>query len=293
MKIKLNLLLLILVILLLLLLLLLLFFLRFNKSNFSSNQNILIIASHIKPKYGLNIINNNLKMAVNNEVNEVNKVNLIIIVYSLEDDTTNFNQNELNHYNIPLVCIHDTQNKFYDFYKYKLAYEYIKKNNIKFNWVFVTNDSIITTQNVSWIFDEVLSSNSYDYIGILEVNTKIFEQNNNKKHYQSWWLNFKNNAFDYWYNNINFNDKHLIKYYDKHNDITIGIKNIINDFEVDLSNDMIQKFKSKAIFPLTINYEGNLFANDDLFYDYYYNKNFNFVKIKHMKNDLIPKNLII
>ena len=275
-------------ILLILLLLLLLFFFRFNKSSFSSNQNnILIIASHIKSKYGTDIINNNLKMMVDNEVNGVN---LIIFVYSLEENAT-FNQNELNNYNIPLVCIHDTENKLYDFYKYKLAYEYIKKNNIKFNWVFVTNDSIIITQNVSWIINDILSS-SYDYIGILEVNAKIFEKNTSKKHYQSWWLNFKSNAFDYWYNNIKFNNTHLIKEYDYHNDITIGVKNIINDFEVDLSNDMIKKFKSKAIFPITKNYQENLFVNDKLFYDYYHNKNFKFVKIKHMKPELIPKNLI-
>ena len=288
MKTKLTKMLLLLILLILLILLsLLLLNCLVNKSNFSNNQNVLIIASHIKSKYGTDIINNNLKMMVNNEIN--NKINLIIFVYSLEENTP-FNKTDITTYNIPIVFIHDTENKFYDFYKYKLAYEYIKKNNIKINWVFVTNDSIIITENVSWIINDILSSDYY-YIGILEVNAKIFEKNSSKKHYQSWWINFKSNAFDYWYNNIKFNDTHLIKEYDHHNDITIGVKNIINDFEINLSNEMITNFYSKAIFPLTVNWEGNIFANDDLFYDYYHNKNFNFVKLKHMKPDLIPKNL--
>jgi len=252
------------------------------KSSFTNiTNNILIMACHIKQKYGNNIINNNLEKVLNN------KVNLIIIVYSTEEHV-NFDKN-INTNGIPVIFIHDTSNIYYDFYKYKLAYNYIKQNNIPFNWVFVMNDSVIFTENVSWIIDKITNSKNVDYIGILETNYHIFGKLPMKIHYQSWWLNFKQNAFDYWYNHINFNDSHSIKSYDELNDIPTGVKNIINDFEINLSNDMINSFKNEVIFPNKT--EGNLFWNDQLYDDYYKNKKFTFVKIKNIKRDHIPLKL--
>jgi len=255
------------------------------KSKFKNIGNILVIASHIKQKYGNQIINNNLKMICDNN----DKINLIIIVYSNDKDTL-VDTSMKTYKGIQIVYIEDQENKFYDFYKYKLAYSYIKQNNLEFNWVLVTNDSIIITEDVSWIVDEITRSNKCTYIGILGSNGRIFEKNNIKKHYQSWWLNFKPGAFEYWNNHINFNDSHSIKDYDHFNDSTIGVKNIINDFEVDLSNEMINKFDNKVIFDVN-GYEGSLFWNDQLYYDYYNNKNFKFIKMKKIRKELLPSNL--
>ena len=277
--------------LVIILLLLLIVVLVSFKSNFTTNtitdtnnltnaNNILIMACHIKQKYGNNIINNNLEKVLNN------KVTLVIIVYSTEN---NVKFNKFNKFNVPVVYIHDTENVYYDFYKYKLAHEYIKQNNILFNWVFVMNDSVIFTENVSWIIDKITESNDVDYIGILETNYHIFGKLPMKLHYQSWWLNFKQPAFDYWCDNINFNESHSIKSYDEINDITIGVKNIINDFEINLSNDMINKFKNNVIFPNKVT--GNIFWNDELYNDYYNNKKFTFVKVKNIKIDRVPLNL--
>jgi hypothetical protein len=51
---------------------------------------------------------------------------------------------------------------------------------------------------------------------------------------------------------------------------------------------MINKFNSEAIFPLTSDFKGNVFTNDEMFYDYFYNKNFKFVKIKFFRPDVVP-----
>jgi len=203
-------------------------------------------------------------------------INLIIIVYSTEKGVK-FNE-DLDT-TIPIVYIHDTQNKYYDFYKYKMAYDYIN-SNLKFKWVFVTNDSIIICGDVSWIINKIVNSDK-DYIGILEISEHIFENEPYKLHYQSWWLNFRPNAFNFFINNLKFNNSHL------------NVKNIINDYEINLSNTMINKFNNIAIFPLTTNYNGNIFLNDEYFYDYFYNKKFKFVKIKEIKPELIPSNLSI
>jgi hypothetical protein len=264
--------------LLLLLLLLILLFCLNKKSTFQKpSNNILIMACHIKKQFGNEVVLNNLKQVLNRTFK------LVIIVYSVENGAV-FKENL--DIGVPVVYIKDTENIFYDFYKYKLAYDYIKKNNISFDWVFVMNDSIIITKNVNTIVNNIINSNE-DYIGILESNNHIFENNPRKYHYQSWWLNFRPNAFDYWYNRINFNNSHSLKGYDHYNDITIGVKNIINDFEINLSNDMINKFKSKAIYGNT---QANLFWDDKL-YNSFYSNGFYFMKIKRIKENILPSNL--
>jgi hypothetical protein len=247
------------------------YFQKKNKSSFESKfvGNILVMACHIKKEYSTDIINNNLQMIGNGNIN------LIIIVYSTERGVK-FKKDLVT--TIPIVYIHDTQNKYYDFYKYKLAYNYIKKNDITFNWIFVTNDSIIISSNVSWMLPKIINSGK-DYLGILEVSEKIFPDEPYKKHYQSWWLNFKPNAFEYWINHIKFDKSHL------------NVDNIINDYEINLSNDMINSFNSTSLFPLTTEFEGNIFLDDSMYYDYFYNRNFKFVKVKFVKPELLPENL--
>jgi hypothetical protein len=268
---------------LIILLFLLISFFLYTISFKNIKNNILIIASHIKEKYGNKIINNNLKMICDNN----NKINLIVIVYSTDNGVL-FDDSMKFYKNIPIVYIKDDQNKFYDFYKYKLAYNYVKQNRLTFDWVFVTNDSFIITEDVSWIVNKIVLSKNVNYIGILEANERIFEKENYKKHYQSWWLNFKPDTFDYFNNHIKFNEIHAIKDYDNLRQ-TIGVKNIINDFEINLSNEMINKFNNKVIFQ--VNFKGNLFLNDEIFYNYYKNKNFKIVKIKNIKKELLPLNL--
>ena len=161
-----------------LLLVLLLVFLSYFKSRVTQiDSNILIMACYIKK--------NNLKVIQNNLDYFKNKCKLIIFVYSVEDGYV-FNKDDI--ISDKIVFIHDKQNKYYDFYKYKLAYDYIKQNNIQFNWVFVTNDSIIICDDISWIINKIESSDK-EYIGILEVNDNLIKPF--KIHYQSWWLNFK------------------------------------------------------------------------------------------------------
>ena len=212
---------------------------KINKSSFKNVGNILVIACHIKKEYSSDIISNNLKM-IGNE-----NINLIIIVYSTEKGVK-FNENIVT--DVPIIYIHDKQNKYYDFYKYKLAYDYIKNNDLTFNWIFVTNDSIIISSNVSWIINKIITSDK-DYIGILEVSEKIYEDQPYKRHYQSWWLNFKPNAFEYWINHIKFDKSHF------------DVSNIINDYEINLSNNMINSFNTISLFPLTTNFNGNIFLD--------------------------------
>ena len=260
-----------------LVLVLVFFYFQKKKSLFESKfvGNILVMACHIKKEYLTDILNNNLQMIENKNYTDIgNGVNLIIIVYSTERGVQ-FKKDLVT--DIPIVYIHDTQNKYYDFYKYKLAYHYIKKNDITFNWIFVTNDSIIISSNVSWMLPKIINSGK-DYVGILEVNEKIFSDQSYKKHYQSWWLNFRPNAFEYWINHIKFDKSHL------------DVSNIINDYEINLSNDMINLFNSTSLFPLTTDFEGNIFVDDSMYYDYFYNRNFKFVKVKFIKPELLPEN---
>ena len=238
-----------------------------SKSSFAlPTNNILIVACHIKKNF--DIVKNNISYFNNFKV---------ILVYSFEPNA------DITFNNLPdnVVLIEDTENVYYDFYKYKLAWEYINSNKINYNWVLVTNDSFIITGNIDTIINTIINDTKLDYIGILEVNEHIFENNKPKLHYQSWWLNFKKNSFDYFINQLKFKPVHT------------NVKMIIDNFEIDLSNKMINKFKSKCIFPLIDKSQtGNVFLDENRYYDYYYNRNFKFVKIKHMHPELVPLNLI-
>jgi hypothetical protein len=210
-------------------------------------------------------------------------------VYSKED-TVSFDE-KLNTNNIPIVYIRDTENKYYDFYKYKLGCDYIINNKIPINWVFIMNDSVIFTENVSWIIKKINQSNNTNYYGIIESKGNVLHDVPAKKHYQSWWLNFRPNAFKYFYNHLKFNKNYTINTYDKYNDIKIGIKYLINDLEINLSNEMISKFKTSVMFPYVGDNTDSSFWNKPLFDKYYNNNNFKIMKVKNIKPELLPPNL--
>ena len=257
----------------LLILLILLILLYFKKvlSTFGSMNNgaIVIMACHIKKNIGLSVIQNNI-----NFLNQSDKIKKILLVYSADEDTEiDFSPLQ---YGIPVEIIHDTKNVYYDFDKYKMGYSYIKEKDLPFDWVFVMNDSVIICESVTWIIDRIITSNK-DFYGILEVNERIFNIPP-KVHYQSWWLCFRKNSIEFWINNLNFTPKHK------------NIKHIINDFEISLSNKMITTFQSDTIFS-SADVLGNLFSMDSLYYDYFYNKNFKFVKLKHFHPELVPTHL--
>jgi hypothetical protein len=238
----------------------------FSKSSFTDNpKNVLIVACHFKTDDS--VLRNNLEM-----MSAFNLYDIIIIVYSKDKNAVV--NNDLN-----AIYIEDTLNRYYDFYKYKMGYDYIKTQNIQTNWVTVMNDSIIITEPVYWIVGTVLLDTQHDFIGMLEINHNL-ESHPDLLHYQSWWINFKPAAFDYWASKLIFNERYT------------DINNIITDYEVGLGNEMINTFKSTALFPLELpNYHNNIFYDDPVFYHYYYNRNFKFVKLKNIKPDLLPKKL--
>jgi hypothetical protein len=258
-------------ILIILIVLVVLFYLKKVFSSFGSINNgaIVIMACHIKNNIGLSVIQNNI-----NFLNQSDKIKKIIIVYSA-DKGVKVNFSHLQ-YGIPVEIIHDDKNVYYDFDKYKMGYSYIKEKKIPFDWIFVMNDSVIICEPVTWIIDSIVTSNK-DFYGILEVNERIFNVSP-KVHYQSWWLCFRKNAIQFWINNLKFNPTHK------------NVKQIINDFEINLSNKMINSFNCATIFS-SANVLGNLFGMDSLYYDYYYNKNFKFVKLKHFHPELVPTHL--
>jgi hypothetical protein len=226
-----------------------------NKSKFENENNILVMACHFKNKYKTKIVKNNLSKFNNFTV---------ILVYSTEIGDIDFS--EFNNFTV----IHDKLNTFYDFGKYKLAYNYIKQNNLNFNKILVMNDSIFIADNISWITEDILKNTTDDFIGILETNDAIFENTPLKVHYQSWWLTFNKRAFNYWAERIVYDSKYS------------DILNLINDLEINLCNEMIRKFKSSAIFKKEEDH--NIFIKPYFMEKYFYGKNFKFLKIKHQSN---------
>jgi hypothetical protein len=210
-----------------------------------------------------------------------NNISLVIIVYSYNNDfELDMHKNELDIFPAKIVFIEDTMNIYYDFYKYKMAYDYLIDNNIKYNWALVMNDSIILCEPCFWIIDKIVNNTTDDYIGIYELEHNI-SQYTPKIHYQSWWLNFKPHTYKYLVDNLNFTDKHK------------DVMNIILDYEVDLGNNMINTFKSSAIYPILDAkfYDKNIFYNHDLYMIYWNTYNFKFMKIKNIIHELLPENL--
>ena len=173
-----------------------------------------------------------------------------------------------------IIIIEDLDNKYVDWGKYKIGYDYLIENKHTIDHLHLMNDSIIITEPINHIFKMIknkLRNNSY--IGILET-TQI------NKHYQSWWLILKNNIFEYYFNNL----------------VTIDFKKNI-DFmihlnEVHLGNKIIKKYNTTACF-ITPNPKKklNIFFNDDNLYYKMYENGFKFLKIKRLNTQFTNKKL--
>ena len=176
-----------------------------------------------------------------------------------------------------IVIIEDIDNKYIDFGKHKIGYDYLIKNNYTVDHIHLINDSIIITEPINHIFKMIknkLKNNSY--IGILEttqVNT----------HYQSWWLILKNNILDYYFNN-------LITIQTINNNQKINFMIHLN--EVQLGNKIITKNNTTACFITPYpKKQLNIFFNDDNLYYKMYVNGFKFLKIKRLNTRFTNKKL--
>lgn len=218
-----------------------------------NNKTILIYKTHINNDYNIKVNINNFKQI------SLNYFDIIIIVYSGVKDY----KIDLVHNNI--IYIYDNINIGLDFGKEKLAYEYIIKNNIDNDIIYLINDSIIITKNIDNLIINIFNKIKYcSFVGL--VNNKQINE-----HFQSWFLVFRKNCFKYRYENLNL--------------LTLNKNSLINEYEINLSIKITNIFEYNYIFNV-IN-DKNIMYDLDNEYLTFYIKGFNFIKINRIKN--IPK----
>ena len=146
----------------------------------------------------------------------------------------------------------DIENKYYDFGKYKIAYDYFKKKGMSANYIHIMNDSFIICEKIDTICDDIRNKiKDNDFVGIVESMEEESFQHNVvcKQHYQSWWMLLKNSIYDEYFNKIN-----LI---DTSGSFTILKRKIIAENEIGISNYFITnpKYNTSSI----IKCPGNIF----------------------------------
>ena len=228
---------------------------QFKKNNLHyNNKTILIYKSHIKDYTKIKINNNNI-----NKLN-INLFDIVIIVYSGIDYLINS-----HHKNI--VYIKDHKNIGLDFGKDLLAYEYLKKNNITNDIIFLVNDSIVITNTIHNLLNNIFNKINYcSFIGL--INNKQI-----KEHFQSWFLILRKTCFDFKCN-----------YYNK-NDFNKNKNELIYKYEVNLCRILTNKFEYNYIYK--IKSDKNIMYDVDTEYIELYKNQFKFVKLNRIKN--IPK----
>jgi hypothetical protein len=114
-------------------------------------------------------------------------------------------------------------NDGYDFSKYKLGIQKFLDSPMSYTTIFNDSVSIVGPLDPIMLFIEKRFSEEYEYVGFLKSGEI-------RDHFQSWFLNFSEKALIYFYNNIlkPVNDK----------------REVINEYEVGLSNRMIYMFRS-------------------------------------------------
>ena len=176
-----------------------------------------------------------------------------------------------------IIIIEDLDNKYIDFGKHKIGYDYLIENKHRIDHIHLMNDSIIITEPINNIFKMIknkLRNNSY--VGILET-TQI------DKHYQSWWLILKNNILEYYFNNLTTLEV---------NQISKKTHFMIHLNEVQLGNKIIKKYNTAACFITPYpKKQLNIFYNNDNLYYKMYENGFKFLKIKRLNTQFTNKKL--
>ena len=219
-----------------------------------NNKTILIYKTHINNDY-------NIKVNINN-FNHINLYffDIIIIVYSSVKDY----KLDIKHTNV--IYIYDKNNIGLDFGKEKLAYEYLIKNNIDNDIIYLINDSIIITKNIKNLITDIFNKIKYcSFIGL--VNNKQVNE-----HFQSWFLVFRKNCFKYRYENIK-------------DTLNLNKNDLINKYEINLCIKITNIFEYNYIFKVINN--KNIMYDIDNEYLNLYNNGFYFIKNNRIKN--IPK----
>lgn len=227
---------------------------KFKMNNLNNNnKTILIYETHIKNNYDIKVNINNFKQF------NLKIFDLIIIVYSGIKDY----YLDIKHDNV--IYIYDNNNIGFDFGKEKLAYEYIKRNKIDNDIIYLINDSIIITKKIDSLIINILNKIKHcSYIGL--VNNKQI-----KEHFQSWFLVFRQKCFNYRYNNLK--------------NLNLNKDSLINRYEVDLSIKITNLFEYNFIFKV-LNDKNIMYDMDDEYLNFYKN-GFHFIKKNRIKN--IPK----
>ena len=196
------------------------------------------------------------RLILNNLINlKIDDIDNIIIAISLE------NKEHINKFvealiykirNKNIIFIMDIENKYYDFGKYKIAYDYFKKKGMSANYIHIMNDSFIICEKIDTICDDIRNKiKDNDFVGVAESMEEESFQHNvvGKQHYQSWWMLLKNSIYDEYFNKIN-----LI---DTSGSFTILKRKIIVENEIGISNYFITnpKYNTSSI----IKCPGNIF----------------------------------
>jgi hypothetical protein len=106
----------------------------------------------------------------------------------------------------------------------------------------------------------------YDFVGVVE-SMEI------DKHYQSWWLCMTKELFTYYVQKLYY-------YNLSHNPQA----DIIYKNEVELCNNIIKTHNTSVLYNNILKNNTNIFYDNDNAYNILYNKGFNFVKVKRIKN---------
>ena len=123
-------------------------------------------------------------------------------------------------------------NDGYDFGKYKLGIQKFLDAPMSYTTIFNDSVSIVDTLDPIMLFIEERFSEGHEYVGFLK-SEEI------RDHFQSWLISFSKKALVYFYNNISkpINDK----------------QEVINKYEVELSNRMIYLFRSAFYWRSNVN----------------------------------------
>lgn len=217
--------------------------------------NTLFLATHAKNLiYKTKLIFNNLS---NLKLDYIE--NIIIVISSCTSEYLDkFIQKISKAFNKNIIFIRDITNKYYDFGKYKIAYDYFIKNNMMAESIHLMNDSFIICEKLDRLCNHINHEiKTNDLLGIV-MSLDI------QKHYQSWWLVIKNTIYDEYINNIYLIDMNC-------NNLNNAKEHQIFINEVYLSNRYIEnkKIKSKFLLDGSCGSNMNLFFSPELYSKYW------------------------
>lgn len=219
----------------------------------SKNDNVVSMACHFSRKRGLGIVLNNIQRLFGPSVKT------FIIAYSTEFkiDYTNFTNPFPN---ATFIFIEDPINRYVCFGKHYIVGHFIIKHVPLYNWVIVVNDSVIYG-DVSENLDKILADNVNQYRGIVGSGCPKTPYT---LVYQSWWLNFKKEVYNFWLKNLDFSVE--------------GRTATIQFNECRLGFRVIHNFKSDAEFT----HNKYIFTHPKEYTDLMKTKTFNFIKLRHL-----------